>query len=189
MNIFILDNDIQKSVEYHIDAHVIKMPLEAAQIISTTIAVDSYLGFLPRALSRDETAKLKASISAGWPFYKPTHVNHPCTIWARQSNANFRYLVDYCLFLNKEKLHRYPDKPAHKSALLVEDFVDGWWPIHIACNSEFTPFAQAMPEEYKSTDAVDAYRAYYYCEKQTDRSGKRMDKWTNRNTPFWWEEV
>jgi hypothetical protein len=186
VNIFILDNDIEKSVQYHIDRHVVKMPLEAAQMISTALAVDHYLGYLPRATSREETAKLKASISAGWPFYKPSYINNPCTIWARQSNANFTYLVEYCLLLNKEKLHRYPGKPAHKSALLIEEFVWDWWPTHLPSYPDATPFVQAMPEEYKSNDAIESYRTYYRIDKVYDKSGNYMANWTKREIPEWW---
>lgn len=185
MNIFILDSDLSRSVEYHIDRHVCKMPLEAAQMISTNVAIDHYLGYVPRATSREETAKVRASLSAGWPFYKPCYINHPCTIWARQSNANFRYLVDYCLLLNKEKLHRYPNKPPHKSAELIDEFISDWWPIHLPSYPEATPFAQAMPEEYKSNDAIESYRTYYMIEKTHDKSGKPMAIWTNRDKPYW----
>ena len=189
MNIFVLDNNLSKSVEYHIDAHVIKMPLEAAQIISTTLAIDHTLGYMPRALTRAESVAIREK-RQGWPFYKPTHINHPCSIWARTSNDNFNYLVEYCLQLNREKLHRWPEKPGHKSAELIEDFVNGWWPTHLACGAtKMTPFAQAMPEDYKESDAVSAYRTYYYCEKQYNKAGKHMAIWTNRKPPQWWLEV
>ena len=60
MNIFILDNDSQKCVEYHCDKHVVKMILEYCQLLSTAchvhgIAVDG--------------------------IYKKTHDNHPCAKW------------------------------------------------------------------------------------------------------------
>lgn len=45
-----------------------------------------------------------------------------------------------------------------------------------------TPFAQAMPEQYKNKDAVTAYRNYYLGEK------KRFAKWTKRKPPAWWKE-
>ena len=40
-----------------------------------------------------------------------------------------------------------------------------------------TEFAQAMPEEYKSEDAVKAYQTYYFNDK------KHFAKWTKRNIP------
>jgi hypothetical protein len=50
-----------------------------------------------------------------------------------------------------------------------------------------SPFAQAMPEQYRDRDAVKAYRAYYNAEKQGFwHSGKwRAAKWTNRPEPPW----
>jgi len=42
-----------------------------------------------------------------------------------------------------------------------------------------TKFAQAMPEVYKNTDAVKAYRAYYVGDK------RRFAKWSNGKTPKW----
>ena len=35
MNIFYLDEDVQKCAEYHVDRHVVKMILEYAQLLST----------------------------------------------------------------------------------------------------------------------------------------------------------
>jgi len=184
MNIFILDNDIEKSVQQHIDAHVIKMPLEAAQMISTTLAVSNSLGFLPRALTKEEIAIVN---KIGSPIYKPSYHNHPCTIWARSSLENYQYLLQYCVFLgNNEKLHRYPTKLPHKSADLVlelaPDVLDNIPSLGL------TPFAMAMPDEYKkqATNPVEAYRTYYYCEKQFNKAGNPMAKWTNRDKPEWW---
>jgi len=47
---------------------------------------------------------------------------------------------------------------------------------------ELTPFAQAMPEQYKIKDnAVEAYRNYYLNEK------KDICKWTKREKPEWFK--
>ena len=35
MNIFVLDDDIEKCARYHCDKHVVKMILESAQMLST----------------------------------------------------------------------------------------------------------------------------------------------------------
>jgi hypothetical protein len=42
-----------------------------------------------------------------------------------------------------------------------------------------TPFAQAMPAEYKQADAIEAYRNYYIHAKAN------MAAWRN-GTPTWW---
>ena len=155
MNIFILDNDIEKSVQYHIDRHIVKMPLEAAQMLSTVIAVDSFIGYVPRALTREETQHIRKE-AEGWPLYKPTHVNHPCNIWARTSLENYEYLFQYLLELGWEKQHRYPDKPMHKSVQLM---IDQDFEVTHLPSKGLTPFAMAMPVDYKeqAIDAIDAY--------------------------------
>ena len=35
MNIFVLDKDPKQAAQWHVDKHVVKMPLEAAQLLST----------------------------------------------------------------------------------------------------------------------------------------------------------
>ena len=56
-------------------------------------------------------------------------------------------------------------------------------PINIPTTNSITPFAQAMPEEYRNEDAVEAYRAYYLGEKTG------FAKWKNAKTPVWYEEA
>jgi hypothetical protein len=46
-----------------------------------------------------------------------------------------------------------------------------------------TPFAQAMPEEYKNDCAIKAYRAYYNGEKAY------FATWKTRKTPEWFQPV
>lgn len=60
MNLFYLDKNLDKCAEYHVDKHVNKMILEAAQLLCTAIWVDRLLGFIPRAL---EKMKLRFSMS------------------------------------------------------------------------------------------------------------------------------
>jgi hypothetical protein len=44
-----------------------------------------------------------------------------------------------------------------------------------------TPFAQAMPDEYKREDAVEAYRAYYMGDKAD------IAEWNwGTEAPDWW---
>ena len=42
MNLFYLDKDLDKAAQFHVDKHIVKMPLEAAQILCTTIYIDRY---------------------------------------------------------------------------------------------------------------------------------------------------
>lgn len=190
MNIFILDNDLVKSVEYHVDSHVVKMPLEAAQLACTAFWVDQILGFKPRALTKEEQQKLKNAVDFcrkddnkiilnGVKLYKPTHINHPCAIWTRSRFDNYQYVRHYGLQLGKEKLFRWPENKPHASCTILEYLPD----LHD--NKVLrSSFALAMPDDYKeqAIDAVDAYRTYYVCAK------RHLARWTNRNIPEWWIE-
>ena len=55
MNLFYLDKNLDKCAEYHVDKHIVKMPLEVAQLLCTAIWVDRHLGFVPRALDKAES--------------------------------------------------------------------------------------------------------------------------------------
>lgn len=148
MNIFILDYDIKKSVQYHCDQHINKMILEAAQMICT---VQFLLG------------------NRNTP-YKPTHPKHPCTIWTAMSLDNYIYTMDYAFYLNEEAKRRYNRKVDHKSWNVIEEL-----PFPKLPTIGLTTFARAMPEEFKSIkDPIEAYRQYYktktfatwsYCDK------------------------
>ena len=108
MNLFYLDEDLDKCAEYHVDKHIVKMPLEAAQILCTTIWIDKYRGFVPRALNAEEREVLnkeKALIKHLPPAerpvtpYLPMMYNPPCTIWARCSLDNHEWTHCYACLL------------------------------------------------------------------------------------------
>lgn len=149
MNIFILDKDPAKAARYHCDKHVSKMILESAQMLSTVL---------------------------GGP-YKPTHQNHPCTVWVMQSHANALWLIDMARELNNEWRARYGHNQNHKSWEVIRSMEDADLVGKLPARKR-TPFALAMPEEYKDDDAVKAYRAYY--------KSKSFAKWDHGQAPRWW---
>ncbi len=179
MNIFVLDTDIDKCAEYHVDKHIVKMPLEAAQMLCTNHWVDKYLGYIPRKLTSEEWAVLKeAKKNEERDFpYLPTMYNHPCTIWARTSLDNYEWLYCYALALNSEYGYRYgkSHKSVHSVILKLPD------PLCLPRDG-LTPFAQAMPDELKGQDAIAAYRRFYHKDKATFAS------WKGREKPPWWIE-
>ena len=122
MNLFYLDENLDKCAEYHVDKHIVKMPLEVAQILCTSIWIDKFLGFVPRALNKEERdvlneekAKIKHLPPAERPItpYLPMMYNHPCTIWARSSLDNHEWTHCYGNALNDEYRYRYGKE--HKS--------------------------------------------------------------------------
>ena len=60
MNLFYLDKNLDKCAEAHVDKHIVKMPLEVAQILCTTTWIDKHLGFVPRALNKEESDHLNS---------------------------------------------------------------------------------------------------------------------------------
>ena len=161
MNRFILDQNPEKAAMSHNDKHVVKMILEEAQMLSTAHHL-SFLGITEDFASR---------------IYKPTHKNHPCSVWVRQSEQNYLWALSLFAALCKEYSHRYGK--IHKSFSLYP--ILSQMPKHMP-SIGLTPFPQAMPDYCKRESSIEAYRVYYVMEK----SG--IAEWTKRSEPEWWNE-
>lgn len=158
MNIFILHRNPTIAAQMSCDKHVVKMPLESAQMLST-IAV---------GLGHEHPL-----------LYKPVHAKHPCTLWAGENVANWRWLCKHGIALCKEYTYRYGR--VHKSQEVIWTISrKGFGPKGIAFLTGMTKYAQAMPDQYKNPDPVKAYRDYYKGEKH------EFAKWTRRSPPGWW---
>jgi hypothetical protein len=142
MNIFVVDSCPITAAQSLCDAHVVKMVLESAQMLSTV-----------QILSGTFDERL----------YKPTHANHPCTLWARESKANYEWLYLHFVGLADEYNHRY--NKIHKSFQKLEGVLSQV-PSGLP-DSVLSPFAQAMPDEFKRACAVEAYRVYYDLKSRT----------------------
>lgn len=161
MNIFYLSENTEECAKFHCDKHVVKMILEYSQLLSTAHRVlDGTTNTLPDV--RDEV------------LYKATHVNHPSAIWVRKAEANYQWLYNLLLDLHLEYKYRY--NKVHRSSRLLLYLTHS--PIKIP-NIQFTQPDLAMPEEYKSNNAIVAYRKYYAMAKQ------HLHNWKNREVPEW----
>jgi hypothetical protein len=137
VNIFVLDYNPRKAAHYMCDKHVVKMPLETAQMLCTAFEV-------------------------GTPPYKRTHYNHPCSVWCRESRHNFLWLIQHGLALCDEFNFRY--KKEHKSREVILWCQQN---INVLAfnSSNRTRFAMCFDEKYKIGNAVLSYREYYKNEK------------------------
>lgn len=170
MNLFILSLIPTEAAEAYMDKHVSKILLEAVQMLCTAMRV-----LVPDTPIKDE-------------LYKQAHLNHPVSIWVRTSRDNFIWTLDLVEALHEEWRFRYghPETKFHRSydvAQLLRRHVprDEVFPCPRA---GLTPFALAMPDEYKarSGNAVESYRAYYMSpEKQRIAAWKK-----NRSAPEWY---
>ena len=144
MNIFYLDEDPEVAAILQYNKHVVKMILESAQMLCTAHHVYG-------------NEEQKENVP-----YKQAHLNHPSTIWCRQSIPNYMWLYEHMLALGHEYTHRYGK--VHKSITKCKDFLS-IAPQEINKYASFTQPPQAMPDEYKAECSIEAYWNYYIGEK------------------------
>ena len=99
MNIFYLDEDPKVAAILQYNKHVVKMILESAQMLCTAHHVYG-------------NEEQKENVP-----YKQAHLNHPSTIWCRQSIPNYMWLYKHMLALGHEYTHRYGK--VHKSEDMI----------------------------------------------------------------------
>jgi len=164
MNIFVLDTDPTVAAQMHCDKHVPKMCVEAAQMMASA---------LRRHGADDEDMPLT---KAGTP-YKGGYAHHPCTVWAGDNDDNFNWLARHAQRLLREYDLRFGKTHACHGPIHIMSTMDYIIPV-----GDLTPFAQAMPDEYRNDDAVKAYQAYYH--------SKQFAKWEKGTpAPDWWQGV
>ena len=99
MNIFVLDKDINTSAQYHPNKHIVKMPLETAQLLCTAyIELNKEINSIKTNINYYENNKIKEVVN----LYKSTHKNHPCTLWVKHSFGNFKWTIEHGLALCAE---------------------------------------------------------------------------------------
>ena len=180
MNIFVLDKDPKISAEMMCDKHVVKMIVESAQMLSTVhryLDGNEYISYSKNGRRIKRWSHETDRADSEMKLFKSVMLNHPCTIWTRESLGNYCWLSCHALNLCYEYTSRYNRE--HKTEGLIKWFMKNYpkklYGFHL------TEFPQAMPDEYKvEGNAPKAYRNYYMGEK----SG--FAKWTNRLAPDWW---
>ena len=143
MNIFYLDKDPKLAAIYQYNKHVVKMILESAQMLCT--AHHCY-----------GSPEQKANVP-----YKQAHLNHPSTIWARQSKSTYMWLYDHMMALGTEYYVRYGK--THLTITKCKEFLAT--PPKYIQGDEWSQPPQAMPDEYKHKDSIIAYWQYYINDK------------------------
>lgn len=155
MNIFVTDPDPVISAKALDDLRLNKMIIETAQLLSTAMHEHGY---------------------AGTAIYKRTHINHPCTVWARESNSNYQWLLQYFIALDWERRQRTGKN--HKTYTdLHPHLLNG---LTLIPTGPLTPFANCSL--YKDHGIFDAYKLTLKDKWAVD---KRPPKWTNTTKPSW----
>lgn len=195
MNLFILSLNPEEIAKYMMDKHIAKIILEAVQMLCSAKRL------------------IDGGVGGDAPLYKLAHKNHPVTIWCRASQANFIWTLDLVDAMHAEWKYRYnhPESKQHKS-YSVAQYLRENIPAPYKFEKEktmnrMTPFALAMPDEYKvrnthsstttnhktgkglgtsngddSFDAVASYRSYYLSAPK-----RKIASWKKRRgMPEWY---
>ena len=162
MNLFYLDWDINEIVKSMNNKHIVKMPLESAQMLCTA------------HWCCNRNVKELADL------YKPVHVNHPTTIWTRESATQYSYHYNLFLAMCEEYTFRYGK--VHASEEKFRGRLEKP-PEKIADIITWREPPQCMPDDCKvEGSAILAYRQYY---KKYKIGFSRPQDYLKRERPSW----
>jgi len=161
MNRFIIEFNVEDIAKSLCDQHIVKMPLEEAQMLCTALWHHA-----------PEYAKEQ-------DLYKPVHQKHPCTLWAMQTRANyiFAYKLYYAMLLEyQERYDKWHGAGKHIIAIKegAKYIPEGWQTPHPQCFSGL---------DHLKTDEqfpIKAYREFYKADKlkfARYTKGRSMPEW------------
>jgi hypothetical protein len=161
MNIFWLCLNLKLCAQMHCDKHVVKMILEYAQLLSS---VHHFF----------ESEHMEV-------VYKKTHINHPCSKWARESDTNYKMLYELFVHLCDEYTYRY--NKVHKTETKLKEILKNV-PVGIPIGKMTNPPIAITDKTIKVKQGdkyllVGSYRNYYNISK------RHFAKWTKRDAPQW----
>ncbi len=172
-----MDENPDQAARWLCDKHIVKMPLETAQILCT---VHHLMDGKPSSLP----------IEGKHIPYKPTHMSHPSVAWASRCPTNYWWLVEHGEALCDEYEARYGR--THRSAEVIQ-WASWGNPINMSTalgdsvNSSTGLFPVCVPKDCMvvgchdgAIDCVASYRFYYLTHK------RHIATW-KRNKPPWWE--
>lgn len=179
MNAFVCDRDPYAAAQALADPHVVKMPIEVAQVLCTVadhLNVDLHSAFG----------------EVGIEPYKPTHRKHPVTLRATECEAYRWWLMCHGIALCDEYCARYGKK--HKALKAIEAAsvaLDIRPCSRLEVQLALTGAPLAMPDECKRYDSqgaprvVDSYRAALADKYRAWSRTWRVATWTNAEPPAW----
>ena len=144
MNIFVTHSFPAESAIVLPDKHICKMPLEACQMLSI-IASKWYHNY--GAIHKADGDAYKTE--------KGAFRNHPCTQWAAQTIDNSYWLIKWGMNLCDEYAVRYGKIHSCYNTLL-----EAYYLFPKGKLTNVTPFARAMPDEWKYDNTIDTFEAY-----------------------------
>jgi hypothetical protein len=189
MNLFVLSSNPKEAAQAHGDKHVVKMVLEACQMLYSA----HWTAVYPHLL--EERSAIRLSVlhkTLDIPFYfedapvckarqepgfRPVHLHHPCTIWIRYCLGNYMWAVDLAMALAEEYEYRWPGK-IHSCKAHVQ-----WLKENVP---DIRPlprmgFAIAMDSIYRvKGDPIASYINFY----KTSKKERGLLVYTRRSNPY-----
>lgn len=185
MNVFILDNCPIVAAQSQCDKHIPKMVVESAQMLSTTHRMlDGVQCIRPSKSGKTNVKYWEIQDDRESLLYKAVHMNHPCTVWTRETSENYLWHYRHFVALCDEYMHRFEKR--HLSDKLLRHALS-FIPVNIT-NWGLTTFPLAMksnPECMFPEDPVKSYRLFY----QTKQSRFKMLWNRNRDCPSWFKAI
>ena len=177
MNIFYLHENPIQNAKWHIDKHIVKMPIEYAQLLSTAHRLLDGEMYLGKTANGRNIKRWRLDDEREDILYKASHINHPSAIWVRESIENYYQMFKLYMATLAEFTNRYgkihgASKP---SVFLMRP------PLNIPCVKR-TEIPQCMPDYCKGKgNPIKAYRNYYINEKES------FATWKNKEIPQWFK--
>ena len=171
MNFFYCDDSLATCAQNLDDRRVTKMVLETAQLLNNCLVHHG-----------DTTAP-----------YRPTHMNHPSSVWCRTSPSNYQLMLNYFAYLCREfELRRGKE---HKCAEHYHTFVMFQWDLQLDDwdKSYGTPIPNCT--DYKNVSStIKAYRLHlrdkWDVEYKAHEAGNWYQPvWTGRDMPEWYTYI
>ena len=164
VNRFLIDHHPDAIAKSLCDQHIVKMPLEEAQMLCTAVWHHA-----PHYAEKEG-------------LYKPVHQKHPCTLWTKRNRSNYTFAFLLYNAMLKEYTYRYGKvhgASKHKDALINARQFMPWSPA-----GGLTPHPQCFSghDELKTDERwpIAAYRAFYIVDKlkfARYNRGREMPAW------------
>ena len=147
------------------DKHVVKMPLEEAQMLCTVVR------------------KYNNEYADEHELYRAVHQKHPCTIWAGMTSGNYNFSLGMFDAMCTEYRYRYGR--THASYRLYDALKDA---EKYVPSGTMTPHPECFSEHTHLKSGKDwpivSYRQFY----KTKQDRFKM-VWTKRPVPYWFEDA
>ena len=187
MNRFLIDHHPDAIAKALCDQHIVKMPLEEAQMLCTAVWFhrpdihEQLKLYKPCHINTKYHEQNKAMLESSGKKLKVT--GHPCTLWAMETQANYAFAYSLYTSMLCEYHHRYGKwhgAGKHSKALnYAQQFIpEGGLTPHPQCFSGH--------DDLKTDEdwPIVAYRAFYKVDKMSFaryNKGRDMPEWMKEN--------